>query len=146
MAKDIALSRRKPGFEPRWGHTRKSAHSADFPASAPNPIINEASLTRPRLLRVGVRLGSNNALVGVYPACLEGSTSHKGTKLDERARLSRMITEQHERAASEDVQDLPSVDGLLMAEVFSMGTGCERTSVSSRLLVDLQALGVSGPY
>ncbi len=29
-AKDIALSRRKPGFESRWGHFRKSALKRAF--------------------------------------------------------------------------------------------------------------------
>jgi hypothetical protein len=32
-AKDIALSRRKPGFESWWGHYRKSTFSADYPTT-----------------------------------------------------------------------------------------------------------------
>jgi hypothetical protein len=59
----------------------------------------------------------DNALIGeVCPACLEG-------KLEERARLSRVIAEQDERIASESVEDVPSVDELLVAETFYGGRG-----------------------
>jgi hypothetical protein len=58
-------------------------------------------------------------LIGeVCPVCLEGGASHIEAKLDERARLSRVIAEQDERIASEGVEDLPSVDEVLLAERF----------------------------
>ncbi len=61
----------------------------------------------------------DNTLIGeVCPACLEGGASHIQGKLDERARLSRVIAEQDERFASEGVEDVPSVDELLVAETF----------------------------
>src|SRR5215216_2824932 len=41
----------------------------------------------------------------------------------ERARLSRVIAEQDERIASESVEDVPSVDELLVAETFYGGRG-----------------------
>lgn len=60
-----------------------------------------------------------NTLIGeVCPACLEGGASHIEAKLDERARLSRVIAEQDEQIASEGVEDVPSVDELLVAETF----------------------------
>src|SRR5215208_3423904 len=60
-----------------------------------------------------------NALIGeVCPACLEGGAAHIEAKLDERARLSRVIAEQDEQNASEGVEDLPSVDDLLVAETY----------------------------
>src|SRR5829696_1210280 len=65
-----------------------------------------------------------NALIGeVCPACLEGGASHIEAKLEERARLSRVIAEQDERIASESVEDVPSVDELLVAETFYGGRG-----------------------
>ena len=62
----------------------------------------------------------DNTLIGeVCPACLEGGASYiGGAKLEERARLSRVIAEQDERIASESVEDVPSVDELLVAETF----------------------------
>ena len=39
------------------------------------------------------------------------------------ARLSRVIAEQDERIASESVEDVPSVDELLVAETFYGGRG-----------------------
>ena len=39
------------------------------------------------------------------------------------ARLSRVIAEQDERIASESVEDVPSVDELLVAETFYRGRG-----------------------
>jgi hypothetical protein len=61
----------------------------------------------------------DNALIGeVCPACLEGGASHIEAKLEQRARLSRVIAEQDERIASESVEDVPSVDELLVAETF----------------------------
>ena len=68
----------------------------------------------------------DNALIGeVCPACLEGGASHIEAKLEERARarLSRVIAEQDERIASESVEDVPSVDELLVAETFYGGRG-----------------------
>ena len=66
----------------------------------------------------------DNALIGeVCPACLEGGASHREAKLEERARLSRVIAEQDERIASESVEDVPSVDELLVAETFYGGRG-----------------------
>src|SRR5215207_7784439 len=65
-----------------------------------------------------------NTLIGeVCPACLEGGASHIEAKLEERARLSRVIAEQDERIASESVEDVPSVDELLVAETFYGGRG-----------------------
>jgi hypothetical protein len=73
----------------------------------------------------------DNALIGeVCPACLEGGASHIEAKLEERARLSRVIAEQDERIASESVEDVPSVDELLVAEAF-YGGGDERSLVCS---------------
>ena len=64
----------------------------------------------------------DNTLIGeVCPACLEGGASHIEAKLEERARLSRVIAEQDERIASESVEDVPSVDELLVAETFYGG-------------------------
>jgi len=61
----------------------------------------------------------DNTLLGeVCPACLEGGASYIEAKLEERARLSRVIAEQDERIAEEGVEDLPSVDELLMAETY----------------------------
>jgi hypothetical protein len=61
----------------------------------------------------------DNALIGeVCPACLEGGAAHIEAKLEERARLSRVIAEQDEQNASEGVEDLPSVDDLLVAETY----------------------------
>jgi hypothetical protein len=61
----------------------------------------------------------DGTLIGeVCPACLEGGASHIEAKLEERARLSRVIAEQDERIASESVEDVPSVDELLVAETF----------------------------
>jgi hypothetical protein len=61
----------------------------------------------------------DNTLIGeVCPACLEGGAPHIEAKLEERARLSRVIAEQDERIASEGVEDVPSVDELLVAETF----------------------------
>ncbi len=57
-AKDIALSRRKPGFESRWGHSAEPARISGFPASTPNQVVNETSLTQLIWSCVGVRLGS----------------------------------------------------------------------------------------
>src|SRR5215213_5220478 len=72
-----------------------------------------------------------NALIGeVCPACLEGDASHIEAKLEERARLSRVIAEQDERIASESVEDVPSVDELLVAEL-STGGGDERSLACS---------------
>jgi hypothetical protein len=66
----------------------------------------------------------DNALIGeVCPACLEGGASHIEAKLEQRARLSRVIAEQDERIASESVEDVPSVDELLVAETFYGGRG-----------------------
>jgi hypothetical protein len=66
----------------------------------------------------------DNALIGeVCPACLESGASHIEAKLEERARLSRVIAEQGERIASESVEDVPSVDELLLAETFYGGRG-----------------------
>jgi hypothetical protein len=60
-----------------------------------------------------------NALIGeVCTACLEGGAAHIEAKLEERARLSRVIAEQDEQNASEGVEDLPSVDDLLVAETY----------------------------
>ena len=39
------------------------------------------------------------------------------------ARLSRVIAEQDDRIASESVEDVPSVDELLVAETFYRGRG-----------------------
>ena len=64
----------------------------------------------------------DNALIGeVCPACLEGGASYIEAKLEARARLSRVIAEQDERIASESVEDVPSVDELLVAETFYGG-------------------------
>src|SRR5215211_6617243 len=66
----------------------------------------------------------DNTLIGeVCPACLEGGASHIEAKLEERARLSRVIAEQDERIASESVEDVPSVDELLVTETFYGGRG-----------------------
>jgi hypothetical protein len=66
----------------------------------------------------------DSTLIGeVCPACLEGGASHIEAKLEERARLSRVIAEQDERFASESVEDVPSVDELLVAEAFYGGRG-----------------------
>ena len=69
----------------------------------------------------------DNTLIGEgCPACLEGGASHIEAKLEERARLSRVIAEQDERIASESVEDVPSVGELLVAETF-YGSGDERS-------------------
>src|SRR5918994_5253148 len=66
----------------------------------------------------------DDTLIGeVCPACLDGGASHIEAKLEERARLSRVIAEQDERIASESVEDVPSVDELLVAETFYGGRG-----------------------
>ena len=65
----------------------------------------------------------NTLIREVCPACLEGGASHIEAKLEERARLSRVIAEQDERIASESVEDVPSVDELLVAETFYGGRG-----------------------
>src|SRR5829696_371666 len=75
----------------------------------------------------------NTLIEEVCPACLERGASHIEAKLEERARLSRVIAEQDERIASEGVEDVPSVDELLVAETFylSTGGGDERSLPSS---------------
>jgi hypothetical protein len=52
-----------------------------------------------------------------------GGAPHIEAKLKEQARLSRVIAEQNERFASEGIEDLPSVDELLVAETFYGGRG-----------------------
>lgn len=60
-----------------------------------------------------------NVLLGeVCPACLERGAEYIEDKLENRARLSRAIADEDERIAGEGVEDLPSVDQLLAAEVF----------------------------
>ena len=69
-------------------------------------------------------ISNANTLIGeVCPACLESGAPHIEAKLDERARLSRVIAEQDEQIASEGVEDVPSVDELLVAETFYGGPG-----------------------
>jgi hypothetical protein len=70
----------------------------------------------------GWAITDDNTLIGeVCPACLEGGASYIEAKLEARARLSRVIAEQDERIASESVEDVPSVDELLVAETFYGG-------------------------
>ncbi len=56
-AKDIALSRRKPGFESRWGHSLEAGFQAGFfHILTPDKLSTKSGLTRQEYECVGVRI------------------------------------------------------------------------------------------